>query len=72
VIRVGHRLTKGTIKRLIKDSLLVVPTTIDDVKHDTLYAVNARFGEMSPLTAPYNIVRVDVNTNSGHGKHKKG
>jgi hypothetical protein len=72
VVRVDHRLTKAAIKRLIKDSLFVVPTTIDDVKHDTLYAVNARFGEMSPLTAPYNIVRVDVNTNSGHGKHKKG
>jgi hypothetical protein len=68
VIRVNHRLTKGTIERLVKDQLFVVPTTIDDVKHDTLYAVNARFGETSPLTAPYNIVRVDV---GGHGKGKK-
>jgi hypothetical protein len=71
VVRVDHRLTKAAIKRLIKDSLFVVPTTIDDVKHDTLYAVNARFGEMSPLTAPYNIVRVDVG-HKGHGKGKKG
>jgi sugar lactone lactonase YvrE len=67
VIRVNHRLTEATIKRLIKDQLFVVPTTIDDVKHDTLYAVNARFGETSPLTAPYNIVRVDVGK-KGHGK----
>lgn len=71
VVRVDHRLTKAAIKRLIKDSLFVVPTTIDDVKHDTLYAVNARFGELSPLTAPYNIVRVDVG-HKGHGKGKKG
>jgi hypothetical protein len=71
VVRVDHRLTKAAIKRLIKDSLFVVPTTIDDVKQDTLYAVNARFGEMSPLTAPYNIVRVDVG-HKGHGNGKKG
>jgi hypothetical protein len=72
VVRLDHRFTRGTIKRLIKDpSFFVVPTTIDDVKHNTLYAVNARFGEMSPLTAPYNIVRVDVG-NNGLGKGKKG
>ena len=70
VIRVGKRLTEGTIKRLIKDPLFDVPTTIDDVRHDTLYAVNARFG-VPPLERPnaaYNLVRVDVG--NGHGKSK--
>jgi hypothetical protein len=68
VIRVDRRLTEGTIKRLIKDPLFDVPTTIDDVGHNTLYAVNARFG-VPPAerpTATYNLVRVDV----GKGNHK--
>lgn len=72
VIRVDRRLTEGTIKRLIKDPLFDVPTTIDDVGHQTLYAVNARFG-VPPAdrpTAAYNLVRVDVG-NNGHGKGKK-
>jgi hypothetical protein len=72
VIRVDRRLREGTIKRLIKDPLFDVPTTIDDVRHDTLYAVNARFG-VPPAdrpTAAYNLVRVDVG-NNGHGKGKK-
>jgi hypothetical protein len=66
VIRVDRRLTEGAIKRLIKDPLFDVPTTIDDVGHNTLYAVNARFG-VPPAerpTATYNLVRVDV------GKHE--
>jgi hypothetical protein len=69
VIRVDRRLREGTIKRLIKDPLFDVPTTIDDVGHNTLYAVNARFG-VPPAdrpTAAYNLVRVDVS----HGKGKK-
>lgn len=67
VLRVDRRLTEGTIKRLIKDPLFDVPTTIDDVGHNTLYAVNARFG-VPPADRPsaaYNLVRVDV----GKGKH---
>jgi hypothetical protein len=67
VIRVDGRLREAAIKRLIKDSLFDVPTTIDDVGHNTLYAVNARFG-VPPAdrpTAAYNLVRVDV----GKGKH---
>ena len=67
VIRVDRRLREGTIKRLIMDSLFDVPTTIDDVGHNTLYAVNARFG-VPPADRPsaaYNLVRVDV----GKGKH---
>jgi hypothetical protein len=71
VIRVDRRLREGTIKRLIKDPLFDVPTTIDDVGHNTLYAVNARFG-VPPAdrpTAAYNLVRVDVGHKS-HGKKK--
>jgi hypothetical protein len=71
VIRVDRWLTEGTIKRVIKDPLFDVPTTIDDVGHNTLYAVNARFG-VPPAdrpTAAYNLVRVDVG--NGHGKGKK-
>jgi outer membrane protein assembly factor BamB len=71
VIKVDRSLRRGTIKRLITDPLFDVPTTIDDVRHDTLYAVNARFGVMPPNTAAYNIVRVDVG-HRGHGKGKKG
>ena len=66
VIRVDRRLREGTIKRLIKDPLFDVPTTIDNVGEHTLYAVNARFGNPSPTTATYNLVRVDVR--SDHGK----
>ena len=72
VIRVDRRLRGGTIKRLIKDPLFDVPTTIDDVGHNTLYAVNARFG-VPPAdrpTAAYNLVRVDVGDRNGHGKDK--
>jgi sugar lactone lactonase YvrE len=72
VIKVDRSLRRGTIKRLITDSLFDVPTTIDDVSKDTLYAVNARFGVTPPNTAAYNIVRVDVG-HKGHGKKgKKG
>jgi hypothetical protein len=68
VIRVDRRLREGTIERLIKDPLFDIPTTIDDVGHHTLYAVNARFGTPSPTTATYNLVRVDV----GHGNRGPG
>jgi sugar lactone lactonase YvrE len=73
VIRVNQRLTQGTIKRYLTDPLFDVPTTIDDFGH-VLYAVNARFGNPTPTTATYNLVRVDTQTNQGkgHGKHKKG
>jgi hypothetical protein len=65
VLRVDRRLREATIKRLITDPLFDVPTTIDDVRGKTLYAVNARFGTESPDTATYNLVRVDVGKN-GH------
>jgi hypothetical protein len=68
VIKVNRGLRNGTIKRLIKDSLFDVPTTIDDVGSHTLFAVNARFGT-PPAGAAYNIVRVDVG-HRGHGKKK--
>jgi len=70
VIRVDQRLREGTIKRLIKDPLFDIPTTIDDVGHGTLYAVNARFSTPPTPTTTYNLVRVDVG-NNGHGKGKK-
>jgi sugar lactone lactonase YvrE len=73
VIRVDRRLTEGTIKRLIEDSLFDVPTTIDDVGHNTLYAVNARFGvppEDRP-TAAYNLVRVDVKSSGKQAKSNR-
>jgi outer membrane protein assembly factor BamB len=69
VIRIDRRLTEGTIKRLITDPLFDVPTTIDDVGHNTLYAVNARFGTPPTPTTTYNLVRVDVGGN-GHDKGK--
>jgi sugar lactone lactonase YvrE len=68
VIKVDRSLRRGTIKRLVTDTLFDVPTTIDDVSRDTLYAVNARFG-VPPAGAAYNIVRVDVG-HKGHGKSK--
>jgi sugar lactone lactonase YvrE len=67
VIRVDRRLRSGEIKRHITDPLFDVPTTIDDVGHHTLYAVNSRFGTPSPTTATYNLVRVDV-SKSKHGR----
>ncbi len=70
VVRVGHRLRNGEIRRLITDSLFDVPTTIDDVG-DLLYAVNARFGTTAPTppsAAAYNLVRVDKHNGKGHGK----
>jgi hypothetical protein len=75
VLRVDTGLTQGTIKRLITRAqvpLFDVPTTIDDVGHQTLYAVNARFGTPPTPTTTYNLVRVDVGKgNNGHGKGKK-
>jgi hypothetical protein len=67
VIRVDGRLRRGEIKRYLTDELFDVPTTIDDVGPHVLYAVNARFGNMSPMTARYNLIRVDVG-HKGHGK----
>jgi hypothetical protein len=68
VIRVDGRLRDGEIKRYLTDPLFDVPTTIDNVGEHTLYAVNARFGNPSPTTATYNLVRVDVR--SDHGKDR--
>jgi sugar lactone lactonase YvrE len=74
VIRVDRRLREGTIKRYLTDLLFDVPTTIDDVGQHTLYAVNARFGNTSPMTARYNLIRVDTGGNNGkdngHKKHR--
>ena len=67
MIRVDGRLRRGEIKRYLTDALFDVPTTIDDVGPHVLYAVNARFGNMSPMTARYNLIRVDVG-HKGHGK----
>jgi sugar lactone lactonase YvrE len=63
VIRIDRRLREGTITRLITDPLFAVPTTIDDVGHQTLYAVNARFGTPPSPATTYNLVRVDVGKN---------
>ncbi len=74
VIRVNRQLTEGTIKRVITDEdvgfAFDIPTTIDDVGHNTLYAVNARFNTPSPTTATYNLIRVDVGPSHGKGKGK--
>jgi hypothetical protein len=72
VVKLSHRLKRGTIKRVITDPLFDVPTTIDDVG-DLLYAVNARFGTTGPTPpaqAAYNLVRVEKHPGHGHGKHK--
>jgi sugar lactone lactonase YvrE len=71
VVKLSHRLKRGTIKRVITDPLFDVPTTIDDVG-DLLYAVNARFGTTGttpPSAAPYNLVRVEKHPGHKHGKH---
>lgn len=69
VIRIDRRLAEGTIKRVITDPLFDTPTTIDDVGHGTLYAVNARFTTPPSPTTTYNLVRVDIDGNQ-HGKRK--
>lgn len=71
VVRVDRRLREGTIKRLIKDPLFDIPTTIDDVG-DVLYAVNARFNTPSPATASYNLVRVDVKHKGKRDDDRRG
>jgi hypothetical protein len=71
VVKLSHRLKRGTIKRVITDPLFDVPTTIDDVG-DLLYAVNARFGTTGttpPSAAAYNLVRVEKHPGHKHGKH---
>jgi hypothetical protein len=74
VIRVDGGLRRGEIKRYLTDALFDVPTTIDNVGPHVLYAVNARFGNTSPTTALYNLIRVDTNGNkgkqNGHKKHR--
>ena len=69
VIRIDRRLREGTIKRVITDPLFDIPTTIDDVGHGTLYAVNARFTTPPTPSTTYNLVRVDVGGNAkGHDR----
>jgi sugar lactone lactonase YvrE len=57
VIRLDQNLGSGKILAFIKDARFNVPTTIDEFG-PFLYAVNARFGVVSPTTATYSIVRV--------------
>ena len=54
VIALGFGLSDGRIVALLTDSDFSVPTTIDDFGR-RLYAVNARFGQQSPETLPYEI-----------------
>jgi sugar lactone lactonase YvrE len=57
VIRLEENLGSGKILAFLKDTRFNVPTTIDEFG-PFLYAVNARFGVVSPTTATYSIVRV--------------
>jgi hypothetical protein len=72
VLRVDRRLREGTIKRVITDPLFDVPTTIDDVRGKTLYAVNARFNTPPTPDTTYNLVRVDVGKNGHKHDDRKG
>lgn len=57
VIALGFGLSDGRIVALLTDSDFSVPTTIDDFGR-RLYAVNARFGQQSPDTLPYEVVQL--------------
>lgn len=57
VVQLAKGLASGKHVRSITDSDFDVPTTIDRFGR-FLYAVNARFGNPSPSTASYSVVRV--------------
>jgi sugar lactone lactonase YvrE len=57
VVRLGRRLTSGSVAATITDSRFDVPTTIDEFAGG-LYLVNARFTTPPTPDTPYNIVRV--------------
>src|SRR5512145_2908230 len=58
VIAVDRRLERGAITGLLTDPRLDVPTTIAEFGR-WLYAVNARFGNPSPGTASYSVIRLE-------------
>jgi sugar lactone lactonase YvrE len=58
VVTLDPELGSGVVGRTITDPDFDVPTTIDRLG-DQLYAVNARFGVLSPDTATYSVVQAD-------------
>jgi sugar lactone lactonase YvrE len=59
VVDLSHDLTSGRVVETITNSNFNVPTTIASFG-DSLYAVNAKFGNPTPTTIPYEIVRVEL------------
>jgi sugar lactone lactonase YvrE len=57
VIALGAGLSNGRVVTRLSDPDFSVPTTIDDFGR-RLYAVNARFGQPSPGTLPYEVVQL--------------
>jgi hypothetical protein len=63
--RLSRDLLSGRLVRTLTDPDFDVPTTITRAK-GALYAVNARFGNPTPDTATYSVVRVDGSERRGH------
>lgn len=57
VVKLRESFTRGTIARLITNPNLDIPTTAA-ASGDSVYVVNARFGNPDPANATYAIVRV--------------
>src|SRR4029453_1595745 len=57
VLALSSDLTSGRVVTRLSDPDFSVPTTIDDHGR-RLYAVNARFGVVSPGTAAYQVVQL--------------
>jgi len=58
ILRMSPDLGSATLVKTLKDPDFAVPTTVAAFG-STLYAVNARFGQVSPDPLPYEIVKVD-------------
>ena len=60
VVKLAPDLGSGTVVRTLTHPAFAVPTTIDRVA-GRLYLPNARFGDPSPDTAPYEVVNLGTN-----------
>ena len=58
ILRMSPDLGSATLVKTLTDPDFAVPTTVAAFG-STLYAVNARFGQVSPDPLPYEIVKVD-------------
>jgi hypothetical protein len=57
VVELSNDLQTGTVTDFLTDTDFDIPTTAT-FKGNRLYAVNARFGNLNPATATYNVVLV--------------